>query len=269
MTVIEEKLIDKVRKLIAKAENTDSQAESDAFMGKANALLLKHNLQMTQVESVEDATAIQQDKSCVETGGIKSEGKWEDNLVGVLARHNMCRIIIHGMTYSHKGTVSIIGKPENIETVKYLFEVSRNTIRRLSKKAYKSYRASVLREWNYEGYEERDLIQMGQLANRMPWCRNYLKGATAGLNAKLKEMKAAMLKEQGPSVENQFALMVVDNDKALEIFIADAYPKLGKARATVVNDASAYNQGKRDGKNINLNKGVSGASNAVPKQLNK
>ena len=51
MTAHQEKLIDKVRKLIAKAEGTDSQAEADALMARANQILLEHNLSMSSIET--------------------------------------------------------------------------------------------------------------------------------------------------------------------------------------------------------------------------
>jgi hypothetical protein len=53
-----EKIIDKIRKLLALAGNNDSGAEREAALNKAHQLLLQHNLDMSQVaDKVEEVSA--------------------------------------------------------------------------------------------------------------------------------------------------------------------------------------------------------------------
>lgn len=269
MTVKQEKLIDRVRKLIAKANGTDSQAEADLFMTKANKMLLEHNLTMTEVGTDEEGGhSIEEIKQAAQFGSNKSEGnKWETLLMGVLCAHNMCDSIIHTKRHLPGGSISVIGSRENAETVLYLFDVAREMIRRLSKEAYKQYREEILDGWSGEA-DEKSLLKMGQLAYRMPWIRNYLKGAVLGLNEKLQSQKKDIMSEAGEATGEKFELMVVDNKQAIELYKEKKYPKLSKTRAATIADKGAYDQGKTDGKNINLNKGISGTEKTVPKQLN-
>lgn len=279
MTVKQEKLIDKIRKLIAHAESTNTQAEADAFMAKANKLLLEHNLSMSQVETSEDKAngGVTEDKKAVNFGENKSEGnKWETLLMGVLCAHNMCDSIIHSRNKIPGGSMSIIGSEGNIETVKYLFEVAKEMIRRISKEAYRSYREETLAAWEDEA-TEKELLSMGQLSYRMPWIRNYLKGAVLGLNKKLEMQKEEMIREmeaESPSedgatkIGEQFGLMIRDNKQAIETYKEQEYPDLTKSRKTTIHDKSAFERGMEDGKKINLHKGVAGPKDTLPKQLN-
>lgn len=265
MTQHQEKLIDKVRKLIAKAESTDSQAEADALMMRANQILLEHNLSMSSVEMDEEENRITEESHATRFGENKHEGnQWEFLLMSTLCCHNMCGCILHVQKGVPGGTISIIGKPGNAETVLYLFDVARETIRRLSKQAYSSYRKGIMEE--YDDHEEQALLKSEILAYRMPWIRNYLKGAALGLNAKLESQKEKIVEESG--VADQFALMVLDNDKAIDAFKDKFYgDKLtDKKKATVANQ-EAFELGMRDGENISLAKGIAGAEAIIPKQL--
>lgn len=268
MTAIQEKLIDKVRKLINKAEGSDNQAEADAFMLKANQILLEHNLCMSQIDTEDDnSNGIVEKKKAVAFGEIVAEGgQWEHLLMGVLCAHNMCDSIIHTKRNVHGGLMSVIGTADNVEIVLYLYEVATRTIRKLSKEAYKSVREETLAAWFGE-MTEKELLKAGHLPNRMPWIRNYLKGAALGLNDKLQLQKVTLEKESNVASSGQFALMIIGNKEAIEKYKEEEYSDLGKSRAVKIVDKSAYIKGKEDGFNINLNKGLGGQKQEPSKQI--
>lgn len=284
-----EKLIDKVRKLMAKAGGTDNQTEADVFMAKANALLLKHNLTMTHIDTDDKASIIE--GTDIEFGVIKGEGSWETYLMASISIHNLCESILHpkftkvnGKDKRLKGgSMTIIGSKENIEVTTYMYEIATETIRRLSKKGYSAHRKHILAE--YDGvHTEKELLQFDFLSYRMPWIRSYLKGAVAGLHRKLEEMKEELFKEEeevedfvqtDPDVENEeegtetgliligttsqrYGLMITQNTEAIGEFKKKRYKNLrdSKGGSAIAGDTSAFQTGHRDGKNISFNKGV-------------
>lgn len=262
MNEVQEKLIDKIRKLLNHADGTNSQAEADSFIAKANKLLLEHNLSMSQIETTEDKSknGITEDKKAVDFGKNKSEGnRWETLLMGVLCSHNMCDSIIHTKRQLSGGSISIIGSISNIETVKYLFDVAREMIRNISKTSYKEYREETLSIWDNE-LTEKELLNNGQLSYRMPWIRNYLKGAVLGLNKKLDTLKRQMeesLSQVSSESRQEFGLMIMGNKEAIELYKKEEYSDLTeRPRSTQINDKSAYRRGFQDGEAINLFKGV-------------
>lgn len=53
-------MIDKIKALLAKAQITDSQPEREAFMAKANELLIKYNIDMSSVRDAKDKSPMQE-----------------------------------------------------------------------------------------------------------------------------------------------------------------------------------------------------------------
>lgn len=253
----QEKLIDKIRKLMAKAEGTDNQAEADAFMAKANSLLVKHNLSMSSIDVKDNANGITEGEQ-IAFGEKKEEGTWETYLMAAVSSYNLCESILHKRRKVKGGTITIIGSTENVEIVMYIYAVARDTIRRLSRKAYSTYRKRVVDEHAHLGTEQ-EMLKAGALSYRMPWIRSYLKGAVAGLIQKLEAAKQAVV-EESADMSQQYGLMITGNTEAIEEFKDKAYKDLKESRPTAkAANAHAFSQGRKDGADIQLNKGVDAA----------
>lgn len=137
-----ETILEKVQKLLAKAKGTDSLAEAEVFMAKANELLILHELSMTDLEMFR----LSQDKSqeVVEKGGNNyfendAEGQWEINLITMLADFHFCDVFFQ--RYKNKKhniypTFTLVGTAENIAVVKMLFEHFRDLIRVIGEGRY-------------------------------------------------------------------------------------------------------------------------------------
>ena len=101
----EDSIIKKVRTMLALADGLDNQIEADAFLAKANALLLKHNLELsTIVDDQQGEVGIGEEKEKVTWGVNKFEGRWETSLLSTLCYHNMCHCIIHTWQYERPHT---------------------------------------------------------------------------------------------------------------------------------------------------------------------
>jgi len=265
-----DKLIDKIKKLLAKAAGTDVQAEADAFIAAANRLLLKHNLSMTEVEAGGSENAIKQDANAKEWGEVAAEGIYEAGLMHYIAVNNFCKVIIHAQRGGKRGTLSVIGSPENIEITLYMFEVARTSLRRISKKAYTAYKKTVIEKYPLHSGEtrpqrEKCLLSSGVLRYRKVWIRSYLKGAAIGLGIKL-ENERRRAQDENPQ---QFALVLSRNTEALDLFAKKTYPDLGKTRNPNLNNAdrNAFKQGLKAGKGLNINEGVAEAKQNELKRL--
>ncbi len=237
-----DKVLGKLRKLKALYEGAkaiNSEGEANAAAAAIQRLLTQYNLSMDEVGTDEQK---KQDLVFHETASgftYKSiGGEWEQRLVYVLCKWNFCRCFIYGKSYK---TLLLVGKKENLETVKWLREMLSERFVAFSKQRFKEYKKTMeyaLKPISLDKYQ-----------------RSYLMGCAAGLDAKLKEesdREKAKDLEFGAKVN----ALVVRNDTAVQQYVADKFGKAGhrKTRETF-DSARAY--GYKDGKNTELHKQVS------------
>ena len=264
-----DKLIDKIQKLLAMANGTDVQAEADTFLAKANELLLLHNLSLTDVELGGTENAVTEAKEARTYGDVEAEGKYEGALMHHIAKHNFCSTII--TSYYNGGKLSVIGRPDNVEATLYMFDTARAGLRRISKKAYSAYRKEVLAQFEPREGEtmaelEKCLKRSKQLRYRTIWIRSYLKGAVVGIARKL-EAERQKATEGNAS---RYAIVLSKNNEAIKKYKADEYGELGQARATNTSnvDRTAFARGVQGGQNMNIAAGVNAAKTANALRLN-
>ena len=140
---------EKITAPINKAKSTDSQAEADALMSKAQQLMRENNLSYSDVENTGNE---------IEREYFDQRG-WKKNLLIVLADTNNCTIMKSSKGYS------IIGEKQIIQTVKFLFEFYCNCLATLSEKYYQN-----------NAYGAKIAIKT-----------SYCNGAVVGLNSRLKK----------------------------------------------------------------------------------
>jgi len=259
-----ESLMEKIQKLFNQAESEGrigNQAAAETFAAKANQLLIDHNLSKGEVNGFEasekDPIMQTSEEDRIAYGLSKSDGTWEEDLIGVLCRHNMCGLVYQ----TWQRTATIIGKAENIEVVKYMYSVLRRIIKDMSGPAYSTY-AKAIKD-KYPGYGQKELERARAISYRMPWIRSYLKGAVQGVRNKLySDQQAAEPKTR----ERVDALMVISSND-IEKFKKETYGKLGTRGSFSPSQASGYNQGRRDGQGISVARGVSSGQRPPTKKL--
>jgi len=248
-------IIERITKLLALAnDSAASSAEAELALKHANRLLAKHNLSMTDVS----VGAIQKDISeteGIEFGVVKEEGNWETMLMSVIANHNFCQSINHTISGIKGGTISVVGKAENVEIVIYQFEVARNIFRKASKNAYNTMRKQTKAEYPY--MTDLEMSKAKVLPYRMPWIRAFLKGAVLGLNKQLSEQKKQM-QQQSAQTDNKFALVVTNTNLAIENYLSDKYKNLSqsKTKVKIGSNQDAYAKGYATGKSTKLSKAI-------------
>jgi hypothetical protein len=82
----QEKLVDRIRKLLALAGNNPSEAEAGAAMERAAALMAEHNLTLAEVETL----GTENERIEERYQGKRARQTWARSIWGAVARLNLC-----------------------------------------------------------------------------------------------------------------------------------------------------------------------------------
>lgn len=236
-------IIEKIQKLLELqkgAEAIGSLEEAANAAQKAQALLLKHNLEMMEILSHDPNS--EQKVGRMQYRGVyakKNEGQWIYLLYTVLAKHNFCDVVLTTFWDAERKKnkfINLIGTKENVEVVKFMAENLEYRIRMIEIKA-----------WSGKGH------LFGEKRNSFR--RAYYMGACQGIDTQLQEAKRKSMET------NQVYALVLANDQKLKEAMAQLFPNLKTGRG--FNPLSAgvgQALGYQDGKNLNLHKSISNQS---------
>lgn len=246
-------VLSKLRKLKAMYEGAlkiNSEGEAANAAAAIQRLLTQYNLSMEEIGSDEEkkADVIMEEQTSGYT--YKSiGGEWELRLVYVICKWNFCKCFQLGTSYKK---IIILGKQENLETVKWLRKLLSDRFVFFSKEKFKEYKRQN------EPYRKVGSIDKYQ--------RSYLMGCSAGLDAKLKE-ESDRDKVKDENYNAKVNALVVRNDSAINEFVSKKYG-IGRTKTTRIKSTDAYNEGFIDGKNTELHKQVSSGAKAQASNVN-
>lgn len=238
-----EQILDKVKKLLALSAS-DNENESVAAIALANRLMEKHNINEAMLATdinASGAEAIRAWDEPIFGSEEKSRSQWRSGLAQLLAQSNNCEVWTRG------GALFIIGRANDVNTVRYFFKYCEEQIERLSKQ--------------YKGKGK-------------SWINNYKLGILFSIKDKLaegkKKVQQEMVSEYGSRASN--AIIKLD-EKALETkkwankYFENLNMKGSKSFGKQSVDYNARNIGYTDGKeNINLGsgQGLGGGHRGLP-----
>lgn len=251
MEQLDNNILLKIKALFDKAESAKqmgSLEEAESFATKAQELLMKYNLEMSDVRDAASADK----KEAMVKGDIKfeeltgrHESDWVLDLYNVIARHNLCAVVIsrrRDATGSYR-YLSLIGYKSNAEIVDYTVKQLVTRIRAMSRSAFSQYFGDT---------------------KRNTWVRGYLRGAVNGINIKLTGA-VKELTQANPGV----GLMIISNEVQLKETMTKLYGKLGKSSQTRLKGQDGFEKGQQDGKNMSIHKGLDGKGGSNPILGNK
>ncbi len=236
------KIITKVKMLLERTtENGCTEAEATAATAQAHRIMLRHKLELRDVE--EAGQAAEQVKAWDDP--LDDNGRtmptWKGQLAMVLARPNGCSIFRNG------GRIKIIGRASDANTLRYLYAFVTKEMARMSTR--------------YAG-------------NGRTWLNNWRLGFVNGVDLALQTAEA---KERTTyAAETGTSLVVVDqalatinqrHEDALAFGRDELKLKSGRSSRSR-HDASARNQGERDGGRVNLSNGGSAQLGGGQGQIN-
>jgi hypothetical protein len=227
-----ERLLDKVRKLLALATSSNEH-ESLSAMNKVRELYAKHNLDQKTLSTPRFAHVL------IELGKKRIEIT-RKKIVGILVGHFFVQIISSSQYDAKTGerhkVIEIIGTRENVLMAEYVYhfllqqtdflvrEMAKNSSHKLTRVTRKSFTLGILQ----------------------------------GFTNKLREAE-----KNEPSQPNVIgnALVKFRNDPALENYMAEVYPRtVSRTSSAQYIDDSAYDAGISVGKAITLSKALASSS---------
>lgn len=136
-----ESLLDKLRKIKAHAESAakiGSEAEADAFTSMLQRLLLKHKLEMTDIEVAEQNAAEPVDEFSVDWDDVKVRNTrigWIEVLAGHIARAHFCRIlVVKGSSH-----ITLVGRKSDAKVAEYMLVTLVRAIESMAAKEHAQY----------------------------------------------------------------------------------------------------------------------------------
>ena len=220
-----ENILHRIKKLKALADDKANVNEAANAAAMAQKLIEKHRIEEAELFELTDEEEQEEvGEENLETFNGTNLVRWRLDLANRVSYHNNCKIISYkGNRRSGKpAKITIVGRPNDVATVRYLFQSLTRDIERLCK---------LLRPHG----------------GGKSWSNSFRVGAVHAIGQKMKEAKAAA--RVGASTQ---ALVRVDN----AMNAVDAMMKelgVGKARKyTHYVDPYAYQAGKRAGKDLNI-----------------
>jgi hypothetical protein len=236
------KIIELLRKLIA-SEKSERElgnlAMAESFAAKAQELLTKHKLEMTDVEfAAEEANEpiIGENVSSDDLIGIdakKSNDKWHSILISVIADANFCKVM--GGRGNH---FVIVGRESDRLAVKALFTyLSQACIEMARRECNKARPISI--------FERR-----GQSAQNRGFISSFKTGFAMAIYQRLRVKKMEL--KAGANVQGLIRIDQMERAVAQEFknIFPNAYTKSSRVSA---RDAGGYNAGKSYGSAVGIN----------------
>ncbi|QIG66070.1 unknown function [Ochrobactrum phage vB_OspP_OH] len=141
MKQVDSKIIERIKKLLALANNNPNEAEAAAAMAKAQELLEAYNLDAAVVGARDNAR-----KDTKKKGGLYS---WQRKLWDAVAKLNFCYYVsikglARGSSYEHR----LIGSHANVVATEMMAQYLQDTVERLAQKWAKdnAYKSVFVRE---------------------------------------------------------------------------------------------------------------------------
>lgn len=211
-------------------------------------LLTQYNLTIGDVSQEEQDRDVVKESvmSCYRFKSIG--GDWEFRLMFVVCKWNFCKVFRYGKTKDKN--MIFFGKAENMETVKWLYNMLCERFVSFGKARYKQYQET-------EDY----LVKPIGLDT---YLRRYLEGCAKGLDAKFQEeadrekiQNEDKDKDKDKDYSAKVTALVVRNGAEIDKYVGEKFGGYQKGRAMPsAKRDSCFTYGFKDDKNTQINKQV-------------
>lgn len=248
-----DQMITKIQKLLNLAEDNTNEAQAAAAAAKAQELMTQWAVDEAALDA---ASGKQSDPFTSEEVPYlgKTYERWEGSLLMAVGDATST----HPFRNNKRLVFTFAGRSKDVAIAVYMFCTLRNTLQGLSRRRLSEHGADLkLRTGKsiYNAKQCRVLSGCHPTVYRQRWLDSWLRGAEMGVRAKLQEQR------QQTTVQNSTALVVVQTRAAeAEDWATEKFKltpsKASKARKTF---SDALGQGIKDGKAIELRKGIAAA----------
>lgn len=258
-----EDILVKVKKLLSLSKKNSNENEAAAAAAKAQELLLRYNLEMSEVEGVEvgkkDEPFITDYTTSHRAGNGASvnEVRWKILLAFGVAKANLCSVVHMG----GQRKLCWLGKKSNIEIAQYIFDTLCVDLEYIADKRWKDLLA--LRKLQIQ-HPDIPLFTDESLrwVNGKTWKKSFYIGAVEVIRKRLTENLSSL------RVDTNINALVVVNDDKLKVFTKETFGRLGKMGGSNGQmNWSGYAAGQEAGRNIQFKTGVGSGGSIGPKMI--
>lgn len=240
-----EKILDKLQKIKIHAESAQkigSVEEAETFSRMLQQLLLKHKLEMTDLEFTKEEKAEPVDRYLVNWRDVRvrqARIDWIERLAGIVARAHFCRILIHPKS----SRITLVGRKTDAEVAEFMIV----TLVRAAEGLAESERGVYKREFiqRYPTYQEGngEWVRIGREGFR----RSFLQSFTLRLHKRFQEERAS---QEGST---STALARFNRaEAAVEDFMKQFTGKAGILKRTTSWNAAGWERGKQAADAVSL-----------------
>lgn len=269
----EEKIIDKIRKLMTLA-NSANEHEAALAAARATELMLKHEIEEAQLAVTEGAEVIEEveSQSIDETGSIVP---WKGNLCAGLAQSMGCEFYYGsargGAGHKRHRTYLIIGQEAKRAMIKYMYKYLCAELIRLADLAF---RKAVLKQRADYISEVKEYKASGLDAGPAPkplsarsWKNGFRLGAATTIWNRLNKQRKETHQEAQEAGQTTALVVVAKNADAVQLWMKKNVKLSGKGRAGTTSSSSGYGAGREAGKSVGLGGGEKALGQGGAKQL--
>ena len=233
----EEKLIDKIRKLMA-LSHSPNEHEAALAAARAREILDKYDLSLTEVEMSGEEII----EHRVDTG-TRGPRLWMGRLAVSVSKAFSCRV------FRIYGIMVFCGTKADTQVAEYTYLFLFRTVKLLSKQHKASLEKSGVWETHYRGRH----------GNRA-YMQSYALGVVNTIDQKLREFvqsKERIQKYEDYKKATGKDLMVIKNN-AVERYVSKFHLRRTQSHANL--DYSGFSAGQKDGRNVQIHQGINGAN---------
>lgn len=242
-----DRILDRIKKLLALAGNNPSKEEALAAMAKAQAMMLEHKIELADIPDDDPEKHEEPILEEVDIGGNTRTVTWRRSLHMVICEAHFCKAVcLPGTTRKQ-----VVGKRSHIQLVTYLYNYLVREIDRLFVEYCR--RGGFLRRPDQRSFAFGVIAELGQrFRDERARMTTPAAGATSSYN------------QQSMTAERCQALIVVE-DKAVAQAFKRHFPHTRKGSSSTIRNSEAYHAGRQAGKSITIRPGV--GSGAGQRQL--
>jgi hypothetical protein len=237
-----EVILSRIQKLL-RLSTSSNPNEAAVAAGKAQELLLKYNLSMTQVEgySAEKQEPIIED---MQRFG-KNLVDWKFSLAAVVARNNLCHV------HSYGSSIVWVGRNTNMQVARFLTDTLIADLERLATEYWNG--VLLLRK-----------LGLAQGESAYIHGRVYKSGFYSGAVETIRERLRAS--KQSLTVDPNMNALVVREDNAVGLFVKSHY-NLHYNSGYLNTNAAGFAAGREAGGLVNFKTGVGAGGSSAPKMI--
>lgn len=216
-------IIERIKKLLALANNNPDPKEAESAMALASKLMLKHSISQESIDGHTGKSEMYNE--------VMSTGKfatWQATLLIIIARSNLCEVV-----KIKRDDYTVLGVKANVQVTREMYEWLSGEIHRHAQL----------------GYAKKDARSNYGSMDPHRFHTSFKHGANTALSARLHKVTEEVKSE---STSNASALMVISNKVA--VYTKEVFPKTipTKSRAGENSAGNAFGAGHKVGSELNL-----------------